>query len=811
MLPLQPRGKRPILTDWTNTASSDPDVIAEWAEEHPTANVGLLTGEKFWVLDIDPAKGGAESLAALESQHGPLPATWTQRTGSGGTHYLFSLPEGATVSNTVDRVGKGVDTRGVGGQIVAAPSSTEKGPYSWINGPWGTVPLASAPAWLLDRVASKTSTVSAESSRFVSAERGHFPPASPEVIAAARAALDRHGPAIEGNGGDQHTFVACSMLSHDFALTEDEAFPLLLEWNDECQPPWSEDDLHAKLRGSERYASGPYGSKRTMDAREIAFKMISDWRAEPDGNPTRLAERVRDLTFGDPTDRAQVMQALQDATGMQPKALAIPGVRVDPGSLPAGTILVSPRLAEVGDEATKAIAPHVYQRGGMLCEIVRNERTTIFDLETARIQDLMSRSSKFVRVDPERGYVEQAAPMPVAQILHARRTHENVRVLESVTTAPIFLADGSILSEAGYNAAARVYLDPSVSVFVDDEPTHDDAVFAIARLYDVVDQFKFLTPADFASWLACLLSPLVKSATNNAVSPLFCVSAASPGAGKSLLINVICRIITGGDAENRSYTPRDPGEWTKKITSFVRAASPVSVLDNVNGVVGDETLDRLITSSVWSDRILGATNAPALPNVSTWIATGNNIEPHLDTVRRAAMVRIDVDSERPAERSGWKYDPLLEHVSEHRSQLLSAALTLLRAYHVAGRPPQRLPAWGSFEVWSALVRGALVWAGCADPFETQRRVSSNANETEHEGLDLWIAAVGSAEDGTAASVAAGANALNAREVLALREDVTAHNVRKLIARYVDKVRAGKRIRKDLESNGRARYYVEHVR
>lgn len=768
--------------------------------------MGLLTGERFWVLDIDPAKGGAESLAALESQHGPLPATWTQRTGSGGTHYLFSLPD-FTVTNTVERVGKGIDTRGVGGQIVVAPSVTAKGPYSWASGPWGSTPLAPAPAWLLERVASKTHAPAVER---VHSGRGHFPPAGPEVIAAARAALERHGPAIEGSGGDQHTFVACALLSHDYALTEVEAWPLLEEWNDECQPPWDEGELRAKLRGSERYASGPYGAKRTMDAKATALKMIADWQQVPDGDPTELVKRVRELTFEDPVDREQVIRDLQAATGVKPKALAIPGVRLDAGDLPQGTIQVTPRLAEVADESTKAIAPMIFQRGGVLCEITRNERTTIFDLETARIQDLMSRCAKFVRVDQERGYVEQAAPMPVAQILHARRQHKGVRVLEAVTTAPIFLADGSILSSAGYSDTARVYLEPDVTVFVDDDATRDDARAAIAKLFDVVDQFKFLTPADFASWLACLLSPLVKSATKNAVSPLFCVSAASPGAGKSLLINVLCRIITGTDAESRSYTPRDPGEWTKKITSFVRAASPVSVLDNVNGMIGDETLDRLITSSVWSDRILGATNAPALPNVSTWIATGNNVEPHLDTVRRTAMVRIDVDTERPAERSGWKYDPLLAHVSEHRGDLLSSALTILRAFHNAGRPSQRLPSWGSFEIWSALVRDALVWAGCADPFETQRRVSSLANETEHEGLDLWIAAVSAADDGSAASVAAGANALNAREVLSLREELTAHSVRKLIARYVDKVRAGKRIRKELE-DGRARYYVEHVR
>jgi putative DNA primase/helicase len=54
-----------------------------------------------------------------------------------------------------------------------------------------------------------------------------------------------------------------------------------------------------------------------------------------------------------------------------------------------------------------------------------------------------------------------------------------------------------------------------------------------------------------------------------------------------------------------------------------------------------------------------------------------------------------------------------------RAQLVAAGLTVLRGYSAAGRPDMRLPPWGSFEGWSKLVRGALVWAGEADPGETR--------------------------------------------------------------------------------------------
>ncbi|HUH68486.1 MAG TPA: bifunctional DNA primase/polymerase, partial [Mycobacterium sp.] len=49
---------------------------------HP-APAGLI------VVDVDPRAGGHDELAHLLNRHGPLPATWTTETGSGGWHLWF--------------------------------------------------------------------------------------------------------------------------------------------------------------------------------------------------------------------------------------------------------------------------------------------------------------------------------------------------------------------------------------------------------------------------------------------------------------------------------------------------------------------------------------------------------------------------------------------------------------------------------------------------------------------------------------------------------------------------------------------------
>src|SRR5262249_48648975 len=47
----------------------------------------------------------------------------------------------------------------------------------------------------------------------------------------ARAYLAKMAPAIEGQGGDRQTFTAACRLVVDFALSPEEALPLLLEYN----------------------------------------------------------------------------------------------------------------------------------------------------------------------------------------------------------------------------------------------------------------------------------------------------------------------------------------------------------------------------------------------------------------------------------------------------------------------------------------------------------------------------------------------------------------------------------------------------
>jgi hypothetical protein len=151
VIPLQPRSKLPAAR-WEpyQQQRADAATLAHWARRWPLLNLGVVTGavSGLVVIDVDPRHGGFESLAALERQHGALPATIEAETGGGGRHLYFVCP----VPPPRNKAGlaPGVDLRGEGGMVVAPPSLHPSGrPYRWRPGHEpGALRLAALPPWL---------------------------------------------------------------------------------------------------------------------------------------------------------------------------------------------------------------------------------------------------------------------------------------------------------------------------------------------------------------------------------------------------------------------------------------------------------------------------------------------------------------------------------------------------------------------------------------------------------------------------------------------------------------------------------------
>lgn len=139
-------GKHPVAKGWQNAGLRTSAAVADAWARRPGANIGIVTGRAsgIWVLDVDPLHGGDKQLAALVAAYGPLPETYTVRTGSGGRHYYWAMPD-FDFTTSRGRLPVGLDVRGNAGQVVAPPSYTLRGSYQVLV----DVAVAAAPAWLL--------------------------------------------------------------------------------------------------------------------------------------------------------------------------------------------------------------------------------------------------------------------------------------------------------------------------------------------------------------------------------------------------------------------------------------------------------------------------------------------------------------------------------------------------------------------------------------------------------------------------------------------------------------------------------------
>ena len=154
-------GKHPRTQHGLKDATTDESTIRAWWRKWPDANVGIATGadSMLVVLDVDPEKGGDESLADLEKAHGPLPGTVRGLTGGGGTHLYYQHPGSIHVKTSASELAPGLDIRGDGGYVVGPPSLHESGQrYVWDVGAHpDDLSAQPIPTWLLTRIQKPTS------------------------------------------------------------------------------------------------------------------------------------------------------------------------------------------------------------------------------------------------------------------------------------------------------------------------------------------------------------------------------------------------------------------------------------------------------------------------------------------------------------------------------------------------------------------------------------------------------------------------------------------------------------------------------
>ncbi|MEN8136174.1 MAG: hypothetical protein ABFS18_11660 [Thermodesulfobacteriota bacterium] len=381
--------------------------------------------------------------------------------------------------------------------------------------------------------------------------------------------------------------------------------------------------------------------------------------------------------------------------------------------------VVAGEMNRVVDAAERELAHsrRHYQRGGLVVTVVTDPGTC----ET-RVQDISQpglvralagaatwerfdgRSEDWVRIDP---------PARHAAVLFDSTSYPHLPVLNGLVRQPYLRPDGSLMTAAGHDPDTGIFGVFDAREFsIPDTPTRRQAEASLVVLKDLLVEFSFVSESDQVAALAAMLTATIRSSLAHA--PMFHVRAHMVGSGKSYLCELITAFATPQRGTPTTF-PAGDEECRKLLLAELLRAPAVVEFDNLTGdLVAHKSLCTVLASEYMSGRILGVSKTATVSTRTLFLSSGNNVGPVQDMTRRCISIRLDPGCETPAARSFTRPD-LVRDVLRERGRYVSAALTIVRAWIVAGRPKNTCKSLAGYGEWSDLCRQPLLWLNCADP------------------------------------------------------------------------------------------------
>ncbi len=215
-------GKVPLTEHGLKDATTTILGVKEYWTKWPRANIGVVIPPEYFVLDVDVAHDGYDSLDKLQEGIGELPKTLAITTGSGGTHLWYKTDQ--PIKNTTKLAGyDGLDIRGTGGYVVSPPSLHSCGlPYQ--KSPLWSGPITLAPRSLIELCLQRI-------------PQGNSNPDRPIVDGERNDTLARDAGAMRRRGFSEEAIIAA----------------LLIKNSKRCQPPLPESEVDTIAKSISQY------------------------------------------------------------------------------------------------------------------------------------------------------------------------------------------------------------------------------------------------------------------------------------------------------------------------------------------------------------------------------------------------------------------------------------------------------------------------------------------------------------------------------------------------------------------------------
>lgn len=382
-----------------------------------------------------------------------------------------------------------------------------------------------------------------------------------------------------------------------------------------------------------------------------------------------------------------------------------PTIRVQVGEINAAVAAAEHALAQSG---------RFYQSEGAIVTLrAKDEGLAIEALDEPALTKALAAGADWEKYDGRsHGYVRSDPAPKVCQLLLKGKDFPMLPNLKGLARQPYFdQATGELICAAGYNVSTGIYASFDAAKFPVAEPSRENAEKSLAALQKVLREFHFAAPEDQSAALCAMLTAAVRPSLP--LAPAVNVTATVSGSGKSYLANGLVAFAGPGQPLTMSY-PSDSVEAGKAMLSALMTGPAAILFDDMQGDwLPHGVMNRMLTSSTISDRLMGGNRMGTARTQSFIIGTGNNIAPVRDMIRRVLTIHLAPPSSAPAT---LRYtDRPVERVLAERGTYVAHALTIVQAYLQAGAPKADLPPIGSFETWTDLCRQPLCWLGLLDP------------------------------------------------------------------------------------------------
>lgn len=466
--------------------------------------------------------------------------------------------------------------------------------------------------------------------------------------------------------GDRHgTLLRLAQKCLDFALPEKATREIVLNFNAErCDPPKEEHIVDsAVLANPEKYRRHPVGCEVA-----VCVKIVSDYSVVLKRIVEILAERCENL----------------------------------------------------------------YVRGGKLIELIFDEKGNekYSEIGANRFATLISQHVRLYKFFPGNkeeppGWVKTqvSGKDRIPQELMAMPVYPGVRPLDGVASAATLREDGSVLCEPGYDSKTRLYFSGE-PLELSHKPTREEGVQAMKRVQRIFRQFPINALARSAH-LSMLLSAVARPYIQGPC-PVLLVDANQKQSGKSLLAQSVSIVMTGRMGTRVDWVQKDE-LMPEKLHACMCTDPRILFFDNVrNGItLKSETLDGAMTAMNITRRGHYSHQNMDMPFKPLVLITGNGFSVGGDMGPRSMYIRVETKLEHPEERDDLEIKNLIEHLKEHRTEIIKDLITMWRAWIAAGEPGEVVP-WHTVTGWEK-VRKMLVWYGRKDP-----KLASKSSKVDDE-------------------------------------------------------------------------------